>query len=93
MQIIAILILVAIVLLVFGGFLYELAKDLVSNFWGIVGGILGVIALLSGIICLLCLCLYAVGAGSPGLTRGFVPCVLVFLVSLGGCLLLAKSHS
>gem|GEM_PF-3613976 len=90
MQALSIVILLLIGTLVVGFFLRELATDVLGNVWGIFGGICFLISLISGIICFLCLILYAVGAGTPQLNQGFLACLGVFAVSLILGLLAAK---
>ncbi len=90
MQAVAILILVAIGTLIGAFFLREMATDVLGNVWGIFAGACFLIALISGIICFLCLVLYAVGAGTPELNQGFLVCLALFTVSLTLGLLVAK---
>ena len=82
MQVIAILILGSIGALLVGTVLYLIVQDIFADIWDTIARVCVFIAVPTGILTFLCLCLYAVGAGSPQLTQGFVPCVAIFIGSV-----------
>jgi heme/copper-type cytochrome/quinol oxidase subunit 1 len=88
MQVVAILILGAIGLIVVASVLHFIIDELSQHFWQVVAAICMIVAVPTGILTFLCLILYALGGGSPELTKGFVPCVILFVTSFLSILLI-----